>query len=101
MTDTLYSKPSEGQQYPNMPELPAEIWAMIAKHVKRGPPPAGEHGNWSDHFHQQDLTSLMRVNHVSLFRPLSSVHSSVPSWQLSHHAHASLPFPVEGRHQEE
>ena len=83
MTDTLYSKPSEGQQCPHMPELPAEIWSMIVKHVKREPPPAGEPGNWNDHFHQQDLTSLMRVNHVSLFRLLSSIHGSVPFWQHS------------------
>jgi len=47
-----------------MPELPPEIWTMIAKHVKREPPPVGEVGNWNwnEHFHQQDLTSLMRVN---------------------------------------
>lgn len=48
-----------------MPVLPPEIWTMIAKQVKRAPPPAGEAGNWNDHFHQQDLTSLMRVNQVS------------------------------------
>lgn len=66
--DTLYSKTPKGHQYINMPELPPEIWSMIVKHVKRDLPPAGAPGNWNDHFHQQDLTSLMRVNHVSLFR---------------------------------
>lgn len=52
-----------------MPELPEEIWTMIAKHVKREPPAVGEAGNWNDHFHQQDLTSLMRVNSVSALVP--------------------------------
>ena len=93
MTDTLYSKPSEGQQYPNMPELPAEIWTMIAKHVKRDPPPAGEPGNWNDHFHQQDLTSLMRVNHVSLVQ--TSIVYPRPC-----HAHASSRCPIERRAQQ-
>jgi hypothetical protein len=51
-----------------MPELPLEIWAVIAKHVKRDPPPAGECGNWNNHFHQQDLVNLMRVNQVSRVR---------------------------------
>jgi hypothetical protein len=49
-----------------MPELPPEIWTIIAKHVKREPPTVGQPGNWNDDFNQQDLTSLMRVNRVSL-----------------------------------
>lgn len=48
-----------------MKELPEEIWKMIARNLKREPPPVGEKGNWNDHFHQQDLVSLMRVNLVS------------------------------------
>jgi len=38
---------------------------MIAKYLKREPPPAGRPGNWNDHFHQQDLANLMRVDKVS------------------------------------
>lgn len=48
-----------------MPELPLEIWSMIAKYLKREPPPAGRPGNWNDHFHQQDLANMMRVDQVS------------------------------------
>lgn len=48
-----------------VPQLPPEIWAMIAKYLKREPPPVGERGNWNDHFHQQDLANMMRVNEVS------------------------------------
>lgn len=49
-----------------MKELPEEIWTMIARNLKREPPPVGQQGNWNDHFHQQDLVNLMRVNLVSL-----------------------------------
>jgi len=51
-----------------VPQLPPEIWAMIARYLKREPPPVGERGNWNDHFHQQDLANLMRLNEVSDFR---------------------------------
>jgi hypothetical protein len=30
-----------------VPPLPPEIWAMIAKYVKRESPPVGERGNWN------------------------------------------------------
>ena len=59
-------KRSPSPDYSNVPALPREMWLMIAKQVKREPPPVGEPGNWNDHFNQQDLTRLMRVNSVSL-----------------------------------
>lgn len=55
-----------------MPELPVEIWVMIANNVKRQPPPAGQAANWNDHLNQQDLTSLMRVNQVSQVNHVTS-----------------------------
>lgn len=48
-----------------MKELPEEVWAMIAQHLKREPPPARYPANWNDHFNQQDLVHLMRVSRVS------------------------------------
>lgn len=48
-----------------VPQLPPEIWAKIAKYLKREPPPVGQPGNWNDHFHQQDLANMMRLNEVS------------------------------------
>lgn len=45
-------------------ELPTEIWTMIAKELRRAPPPPGTDANWNDHFHQHDLVSLQRVNKV-------------------------------------
>lgn len=50
-----------------MPDLPTEIWTIVAKHLRRKPP-VGESGNWNDHFHQQDLVNLMRVDKVSGIR---------------------------------
>lgn len=47
-------------------ELPMEVWTMIAKDLKREPPPAATNANWNDHFHQQDLVNLQRVDKVSL-----------------------------------
>jgi hypothetical protein len=65
MTNPLYRR-SPSPDNSNVPALPQEIWTMIAKLVKNEPPPDGEAGNWDDHFNQQDLTRLMRVNSVSL-----------------------------------
>jgi hypothetical protein len=59
-------KRSPSPDYSNVPALPSEIWLMIAEQLKRESPPVGEAGNWNDHFNQQDLTRLMRVNSVSL-----------------------------------
>lgn len=49
-----------------MPDLPTEIWTVIAKLIKREPPPAGQQANWETELHQQDLVSLQRVDKVSL-----------------------------------
>jgi hypothetical protein len=72
-------KRSPSPDYSNVPALPSEIWLMIAKQVKREPPPVGEAGNWNDNFSQQDLTRLMRVNSVSLV-PRSIEHFSHDAW---------------------
>lgn len=48
-----------------MKELPGELWTMVALELKREPPPVGVAANWNDHFHQQDLVNLMRVDQVS------------------------------------
>jgi hypothetical protein len=48
-----------------MPDLPPELWTIIAKLLKRDPPPAGQPSNWDTHLHQQDLVSLQRVDKVS------------------------------------
>ena len=51
-----------------MPDLPTEIWTVIAKLIKREPPLAGQPANWDTELNQQDLVSLQRVDKV---RPLS------------------------------
>jgi hypothetical protein len=72
-----------------VPQLPPEIWALIAKYLKREPPPVGERGNWNDHFHQQDLANLMRVNEVSSsFKSCSQVLLS-----FCFPSHSGLFFP--------
>jgi hypothetical protein len=48
-------------------ELPVEIWRMVAKELKREPPPPNTKANWNDHFHQQDLVNLQRVSKVRFF----------------------------------
>ena len=53
------------QFFQDMPDLPPEIWTVIAKLLKREPPPAGQPANWDTHLHQQDLVSLQRVDKVS------------------------------------
>jgi len=51
-----------------MPDLPTEIWTVIANLIKREPPPAEQPANWDTELNQQDLVSLQRVDKVS---PLS------------------------------
>jgi hypothetical protein len=46
-------------------ELPPELWSIIARDLKREPPPRRARANWNDDFNQQDLVTLQRVSKVS------------------------------------